>query len=203
VGRQGWVLGAVPWVGRAVESALLPLPSEVIMPFAGFLVATGRFDLWFVAAVGAAGNLLGSWAAYALGRWAGESVVRPAVRRYGRWVLVGEDEFDRAQGWLRRYGDAVVLVGRVVPGLRTVVSLPAGLARRPFLRFSVPTLVGSFVWSLALAEAGRLLGQRWESLEPWFHALDVAVAALAVLEVLYYADRVRATGGPRGGPVAG
>ena len=187
----------------AVESALVPLPAEGIMPFAGFLVATGRFNLWTVALVGAAGNLLGSLAAYALGRWAGDAIVRQALRRYGRWALLEERELDRAQEWLRRYGDWVVLVGRVVPGLRTVVSLPAGIARLPVLRFSVLTFAGSFVWSLALAEVGRMLGERWESIRPWFHALDLVIVAAAVLAVLYYVYRIRSSVERDGRPLAG
>src|SRR5205814_2074098 len=111
-------------IAMAIESALIPLPSEIIMPFSGYLVSTGRFDFWLVTLCGAIGNVLGSLVAYAIGYWCDEHVVRGLVRRYGKFILVTEEELDQAQRLLNRYQDAVVAGSRLLPGIRTVISLP-------------------------------------------------------------------------------
>ncbi len=162
----------------AIESALIPLPSEGIMPFSGYLVSTGQFNLHLVALAGAFGNLIGSLLAYALGYWGHEKLVRRFIRRWGKWILLTEDELDHAEKLLHKYKDWVVLGSRVVPGVRTVISLPCGIAKLPLLRFSALTFLGSLVWSYFLAFIGMKLGENWESLGGIFHKLDAVIIVL-------------------------
>lgn len=172
----------------AIESACIPLPSEVILPFAGYLVFEGELNLWLVALAGAVGCLVGSLVAYAIGAWGG----RPLAIRYGRFVLISARELDWADRWFQRHGSITIFVGRLLPIVRTFISLPAGVAKMPLLRFSVYTFLGSFVWSLALAWIGQKLGQHWQSLGGIFHRFDgLVLAVLAVGVVVYLWYRLR------------
>jgi membrane protein DedA with SNARE-associated domain len=179
----------------AIESACIPLPSEVIMPFSGYLVHTGRFHLLWVATAGALGCNLGSAIAYAVGAYGG----RPLVERYGSYVLLSQRELDWADHFFARYGSATVFVSRLLPVVRTFIALPAGVARMPQLRFHLYTFVGSWPWCLGLAWVGMKLGERWDSdprLKLWFHRFDaiilVAIVAAAALFVWSrWKDRVR------------
>ncbi|HUZ12656.1 MAG TPA: DedA family protein [Caulobacteraceae bacterium] len=180
----------------AAESACLPLPSEIILPFAGFLVAEGRMNLFAVATVGALGCNLGSLFAYEVGRLGG----RPLLERWGRYVLVGPREMDRAERFFARFGDAAVLIARLLPGVRTYVALPAGIAEMRRLPFHVYTFVGSWPWCLALTWAGVLIGDAWRR-DPGLHQAlryadwAVATAALAALAAfLWRRLRRRAAG---------
>ncbi len=176
----------------AIESALIPLPSEVIMPFSGYLVSTGQFNLHLVALSGATGNLIGSLLAYSLGYWGHEKLVRRFIRRWGKWILLTEDELDHAEKLLHKYKDWVVLGSRVIPGVRTVISLPCGIAKLPLLRFSVLTFFGSLVWSYVLAFIGLKLGENWESLGGIFHKLDAVIIVLLLgLAGLYVWSKLR------------
>lgn len=170
----------------AIESALIPLPSEIIMPFSGFLVSTGRFDLNMVALVGALGNVIGSLIAYGIGYYGHEKLVRRFIRKFGKWFLVSEKELDETEKLLHRFKDLVVLGSRVVPGIRTVISLPCGFAKLPLGRFIALTFIGSLVWSYFLAWIGFVLGQNWHSIGPIFHKLDAVVVGLIVLAVGWY-----------------
>jgi membrane protein DedA with SNARE-associated domain len=175
------VLSAAGYAGllglMAAESACIPLPSEVILPFAGYLVSRGQINLYLVATVGALGCNLGSAVAYAVGRYGG----RPAVERWGRYVLLTRHDLDLADRFFDRFGGITVLIARLLPVVRTYIALPAGIARMPQLRFHIYTFVGSWPWCFLLAYAGMLLGDRWGS-APWlghtFHYLDYAIAAL-------------------------
>lgn len=173
-------------VAMAIESALIPLPSEIIMPFSGYLVSTGQFDLISVGVAGAVGNLIGSWIAYGIGYYGHEKLVRRFVRKWGKWFLLSEHELDMAEVLLTKYKDWVVLGSRVVPGVRTVISLPAGFAKLPILRFSILTFIGSFVWSIFLAWVGYVLGQNWHAIGPYFHKLDTVVIVLILGAVGWY-----------------
>ncbi|EKD90908.1 MAG: hypothetical protein ACD_30C00065G0001 [uncultured bacterium] len=170
----------------AIESALIPLPSEVIMPFSGFLVSTGRFDLNLVALAGAVGNVIGSLVAYAIGYWGHERLVRRFIRRYGKWVLISEHELDQTELWLHKYKDWVVLGSRVVPGVRTVISLPCGIAKLPLPRFIVLTFIGSLVWSYILAFIGFKLGENWDTIGGYFHGLDAVVIVAIIVAAGFY-----------------
>ena len=176
------------FLAMTIESASIPLPSEIIMPFTGFLVSQGRFDFWAVVFVGALGNLAGSWIMYWFGYWGQEVVVRKFIRNYGKFILVSEVELDRTEKWFRRWGDWIVFISRVLPIVRTFISVPAGIARVNFLRFSILTFVGSFVWSTLLTYIGFVLGENWDSIEPIFRKFDylIVFAGLTVLGILIY-----------------
>jgi membrane protein DedA with SNARE-associated domain len=166
----------------AIESACIPLPSEVIMPFAGYLVYTGRFNLYAVAAVGALGCNLGSLVAYLVGYYGG----RPLVERYGSYVLLSRQELDHTERFFARHGAVTVLVARMLPVVRTFIALPAGVARMPQGRFHLYTFIGSFPWCLGLAWVGMKLGERWDKdprLKTWFHRFD-AIFVIAILALL-------------------
>ncbi len=188
-----WIINLISTLGypgiiitMAIESALVPLPSEIIMPFSGYLVSTGKFDLWLVALSGAFGNVLGSVLAYWLGFWGHEKIVRRFIRRWGKWILVSEEELDSAEKLLHKYKDWVVLGSRVLPGIRTIISLPCGIAKLPLPRFIVLTFVGSFIWSLFLAWIGLILGQNWDTLGPYFHKADTVIILLILGSVAWY-----------------
>jgi len=176
----------------AIESACIPLPSEIIMPLAGWFLVDDRglgVEWLFLAAFcGALGNLIGSLAAYAVGAWGG----RPFLLRYGRYLLISRHEVEQAERWFARYGDRAVLISRVLPVIRTFISLPAGIARMNIWRFSILTFVGSFPWSLGLAWAGFLLGENWERIREWMRPADIPILiALAALVAWYIYRRVR------------
>ena len=163
----------------AIESACIPLPSEIIMPFAGYLVSLGHFSLWGVATAGAVGCNIGSVAGYAMGQYGG----RPIIEKYGRYLLIDAHDIDKADRFFVRYGDLAVLIGRLLPVIRTFIAFPAGVVRMPLLRFHFYTFVGSWPWCYALAWVGMKLGESWNSdprVKAAFHSLDIVIV-LAVL----------------------
>jgi len=166
----------------AVESACIPLPSEVIMPFAGYLVSAGRFKLLWVGVAGALGCNLGSIVAYAVGAWGG----RPLAEKYGHYVFVTHHDLNLADHWFTRYGDGAVFLARLLPVVRTFIALPAGIARMDFVRFNIFTFLGSLPWCLALAYAGVKLGERWEILRQYFHRFDAVLVILIVLGGVWF-----------------
>ena len=190
------VISATGYLGiaglMAIESACIPLPSEVIMPFSGYLVSTGRFELVWVATAGAIGCNIGSFFAYELGKRGG----RPAIERWGRFVFIGADELDAADRFFARWGSAAVLVGRLLPVIRSFIAFPAGIARMPLLRFHVFTFVGSWPWCFGLAWVGMVLGDKWNSdprLKAMFHSADALIlAALVICGVLFVWHRLGA-----------
>jgi membrane protein DedA with SNARE-associated domain len=175
----------------AIESACIPLPSEVIMPFSGYLVSTGRFDLLLVATAGAIGCNIGSVIAYEVGKRGG----RPAIERWGRYVLLGPGELDAADRFFAKFGSAAVLIGRLLPVIRSFIAFPAGIARMPLGKFHLYTFVGSWPWCFALAWVGMKLGAAWDSdprIKAAFHSADLVIAGLIVVAVaLYVVHRVR------------
>src|SRR5579872_702446 len=163
----------------AIESACVPLPSEIIMPFAGYLVSLGRFNLIGAATAGAIGCNIGSTIAYLVAAYGG----RAAFERWGRYVLIRHEELDRAEEFFARYGAVTVFIGRLLPVVRTFISFPAGLARMPMLKFQIYSFVGSWPWCFALAYVGALLGARWDSdptLRRLFHEFDAVIVAVLI-----------------------
>ncbi len=163
----------------AIESACIPLPSEIIMPFAGYLVSQGHFTLLGVATAGAIGCNLGSIIAYAAGQYGG----RPLALKYGRYVLIDAHDIDKADRFFAKYGDWAVLIGRLLPVIRTFIAFPAGVAKMPLLRFHFYTFVGSWPWCFGLAWVGMKLGEKWDSdprVKDAFHSLDIVIV-VAVL----------------------
>ncbi len=177
-------------VCMTIESACIPLPSEIIMPFSGYLVTTGRFTLWGVALAGAAGNVLGSW----IGYWLGAVGGRPLAERLSRWRIIRIGEYDRANGWLQRHGLQVAFWTRLLPIVRTFISFPAGAARVPLARFTAYTFVGSFVWALGLAWIGAALGEHWEAIRSFARGFDLVIAlGLLVLFLLWLRSHLRSS----------
>lgn len=158
----------------AIESACIPLPSEIIMPFSGFLVYEGRFNLHLASLCGALGCAIGSAVAYYAGMCGG----RPFVERYGRYVLIRKRDIDRADEWFEKYGEPIVFVSRLLPVVRTFISFPAGVARMHFGRFMVYSFVGSVPWCYFLAYLGNSLGENWESIRAYFHGADAIIAGM-------------------------
>jgi membrane protein DedA with SNARE-associated domain len=174
-------------ISMAIESACIPLPSEVVMPFSGFLVASGRFRLLPVAFAGAFGCLLGSYLAY----WIGARGGRKFIERYGIYFLVTRHELQAADRFFARWGSIAVFVGRLLPVIRTFIALPAGVARMELWPFTLYTLVGSFIWCFGLTYAGMKLGQHWDTLSPLFHRFHGAIGAgLVVVAVAFVLHRL-------------
>jgi membrane protein DedA with SNARE-associated domain len=168
-----------------IESACIPLPSEVIMPFAGYLVYTGQFTLHGAALAGAVGCIAGSIPAYYLGMYGG----RPVIERWGKYVLLSRHELDLADRLFARHGQWVVLAGRLLPVIRTFIAFPAGVARMNLTKFIVYTFIGSYPWCYGLAWVGMKLGEKWNTdprLKAAFHRFDLAVGVLGVLAVAWF-----------------
>jgi membrane protein DedA with SNARE-associated domain len=193
------VLSSLGYLGvvllMAIESACIPLPSELIMPFAGYLVFKGTLSLWGVTLAGAAGCVLGSLVAYYVGLWGG----RPLVMKYGRYLLISHHDLDLADRWFVRHGDLTILIGRLLPVVRTFIAFPAGVARMPLLKFVAYTFVGSLIWCWALARLGQSLGEHWGTLGAYFHRFDEVIGLLILAGAVWWIGRhIRHLGKDRG-----
>lgn len=187
-----WILGVISSMGyggvvllMAIESACIPLPSEIIMPFAGFLVFQGKMTLWGVALAGAIGCVVGSIPAYYLGMYGG----RPLVEKYGKWVLISPKDLDWADNAFAKYGEIIIFVGRMLPAVRTFIAFPAGVAKMNMTKFIIYTFVGSLLWCWLLAYAGMKFGQHWQDLKVYFHEFHYVIIALGVIFVVWYVRR--------------
>ena len=160
----------------ALESANIPIPSEVIMPFAGFLVWEEKLNWWLVIFAGAFGNLLGSLVSYYLGKWGG----RPFLERYGRYFFITKHDLDLGDRLFAKYGPITIFASRVLPIVRTFISFPAGMARMNIWKFSLYTFTGSFMWSMMLAYAGLITGENWDGLKEYFRTFDWLIAGIIV-----------------------
>lgn len=168
-----------------IESACIPLPSEIIMPFAGYVVYLGHFNLILAATAGAIGCNIGSAVAY----WIGAKGGRPLVERYGSWVLMSRHDLDRMTKYFERYGAITVLVGRLLPVVRTFIAFPAGIAKMSQLRFHIYTFIGSWPWCFVLAYVGMKLGEKWHSdprFEQAFHRFHLAVELAIVAALVWF-----------------
>lgn len=187
-----WIISVISTLGyggivllMAIESACIPLPSEVIMPFSGYLVFKGEMTLWGVALAGAMGCVLGSIPAYYLGMYGG----RPLVEKYGKWVLISHHDLALADRWFDRHGEITIFIGRLLPAVRTFIAFPAGIARMHMGKFIAYTFVGSLIWCWILAYAGMKTGEHWESLKVYFHQFHYVIAVAAVIFVVWYVQR--------------
>jgi membrane protein DedA with SNARE-associated domain len=172
----------------ALESATLPVPSEIVMPFAGFLVwEQGVMNLPGVILAGTIGCTLGSIAAYAVGYYAG----RPVILRYGKYVLLSERHLVQAERWFARYGGKATFIARLLPIIRTVISLPAGISKMRFKPFVLYSFVGSLPWTAMLAYVGFWLGPNWEDIGSVFRGMDILVVVGAVALIIWYVHAVR------------
>ncbi|MEC9290149.1 MAG: DedA family protein [Chloroflexota bacterium] len=197
LGIENWFLeiitnvyDAMGWPGvvflMGVESAAIPFPSELIMPLSGWLLIEAKGDsAWMVLLAGfygALGNLLGSWVAY----WISYKAGRTLLEKYGRYVLITQHEVDRAEEWFRKYGELAVFASRMLPVVRTFISVPAGIARMNFWRFSFYTFVGSYPWSLGLAYGGFKLGENWEDMRQVMRPFDFPIAGIIAVAVAWF-----------------
>jgi membrane protein DedA with SNARE-associated domain len=169
----------------AIESACIPLPSEIIMPFSGYLVFLGEYSLWSVGLAGAVGCVAGSVPAYYLGMYGG----RPLIEKYGKYILVSRRDLDMADRWFERHGEATVFFARLLPVIRTFIAFPAGVARMNLARFIAYTFAGSLPWCLGLAYVGMVLGTRWPSLRAYFHKFDLLIGAAILAGIVWYVRR--------------
>lgn len=178
------VISAMGYAGiallMAIESANIVLPSEIIMPFSGYLVFDGKFTMICVTMAGSVGNLVGSIASYYLGYFGG----RPFIEKYGRFVFMKKHDLDAADRWFTKHGEATVFFTRMMPIIRTFISLPAGISRMNFPRFCVLTFVGCIPWCWFLAYVGLKAGENWDKLGPYFHYADYAVSALLLFLII-------------------
>lgn len=169
----------------ALESACIPIPSEFIMPFSGFLVATGEMNFWLVVLVGSLGNLAGSWLAW----WVGYRGGRPLVEKYGKYILLSHHDLDLADKFFNRYGQSTAFFTRLMPVIRTFISLPAGIAKMDFKKFSLYTFIGVVPFTAILTWAGVKLKENWSGLQPYFHKFDLAIAVVLVIFIIWYVLR--------------
>ncbi len=192
---SGFIVATISTLGysgivllMAIESACIPLPSEIIMPFSGYLVSTGEMNLWGVAVAGAVGCVLGSLVAYWVGMYGG----RPFIEKYGRYILLSHHDLDIADRWFAKYGEIIVFVSRLLPAIRTFIAFPAGVARMNLPRFVIYTFAGSLPWCLGLAYVGQKLGEQWDkddTLKTWFHRFDFLIGIAGALFIIWWVWR--------------
>jgi membrane protein DedA with SNARE-associated domain len=188
----GWIIAVISTMGyggivllMGIESACIPLPSEIIMPFSGYLVFKGEMTLWGVALAGAVGCVVGSIPAYYLGMYGG----RPLVEKYGKWVLISHHDLHIADRAFEKYGEIIIFIGRLLPAVRTFIAFPAGIARMHMGRFIAYTFIGSLIWCYALAWLGMKLGENWTTLKVYFHEFHYVIAIAGVIFVVWYVRR--------------
>jgi membrane protein DedA with SNARE-associated domain len=198
----GWIVGLVETLGYsglavvvALENVFPPIPSEAVLPLAGYLVSQGRMTLWGAVLASTVGSVAGALILYWLGAAWGEQRVRGLVKRYGRWLGVDEHNLDRAQAWFEHHGRLAVFVARLAPLTRSLISVPAGVARMPMGPFLVYTAVGSGIWNAVLIGAGLLLGAKWQLVEQYQSVLGTVVVGLLVLAVAWFVGRRLLAGG--------
>jgi len=170
------------FVLMALESCGVPVPSEVIMPFSGFVVFSGQMMFWVVVLIGALGNLVGSWIAY----WIGYRGGRPLIEKYGKYILISHHDLDLADRWFKKHGEWAVFIGRLLPIVRTYISFPAGIAEMNFKKFSYFTFGGAFIWSALFAWLGVKMGGNWSSIRETLHNFDLLIAVLIILFIGLY-----------------
>jgi membrane protein DedA with SNARE-associated domain len=187
-----WIMSVISTMGyggivllMAIESACIPLPSEIIMPFAGYLVFKGEMVLWVVAFMGALGCVLGSIPAYYVGKTGG----RQLAEKYGRFVLISKKDLKMADDWFKNYGEIIIFIGRLLPAVRTFIALPAGIASMNMTKFIIYTFVGSFIWCWALAYTGMVFGEHWDTLKVYFHEFHYVIAGSAIIFIIWYIRR--------------
>lgn len=170
------------FAGMFLESACIPVPSEVVMPFSGFAASRGILSFWAVVGVGTIGQVLGSIATYQLGKSSG----RRLLEKYGRYILISKRDIERADRWFERHGDKTVLFTRMMPVVRTFISLPAGLSRMNFGKFVLYSTVGIIPWTLLLTYAGIKMGENWDRIRDIFHGLDLVIGVAIIILVFMY-----------------
>ena len=168
------------------EAALIPIPSEITLTFSGFLTSKGILIFPLVIFVATLGELLGSTISYFIGKFLEEELLVNIIRKFGKFILVTEHDYQKARTWFDKYGDKVVLVGRLVPGVRTFISLPAGILEMNYWKFILYSAIGSIIWISVLVYFGSYLGEKWMSLEVYFRKFELGIIVLLIIAVIWY-----------------
>lgn len=169
-----------------LDSALIPIPSEVTMPFSGFLAGRGELNFILIVIAGTLASIVGSIIGYYIGFFLEETVLLSLIRKYGKLLLLTEHDYHVSKKWFDKYGDKIVLIGRLIPGVRTFISLPAGMFAMNIRKFLIYTTIGSVIWCSLLTYIGFSAGQNWHFLEPIFKKLEIGIAVLAIIALLLY-----------------
>lgn len=187
-----WATSIISWLGypglvlaMALESMIVPLPSELVMPFAGFLIAQGKFNLYLVIIFSTLGSIIGSYISYYLGYYGGNKL----VLKWGRYLLLDDDDLKLTEKWFSRRGELTILIGRFVPVVRHLISIPAGIGKMDLKKFTLYTIIGAGIWNTILIWVGLKLGENWESLRQYSEKLSVIVAILLVIAFAYFVIR--------------
>jgi membrane protein DedA with SNARE-associated domain len=184
-----WGISGLGYFGvalmMAIESACIPLPSEIIMPFAGFLVAKGQFTLLGATLAGSIGSVVGSVLAYWVGIYGG----RKFIEKYGKYILISRHDLEIADKFFNKHGSGAIFFSRMLPVIRTFISLPAGIAKMNFTKFVVYTFLGSLPWCYGLAYVGKKLGDNWDTLGAYFHKFDAIIGILFIIMITWYIRR--------------
>ena len=195
---SGWIIGFIEEFGYAgivalmvLENVFPPIPSELILPFAGFAAAQGSLNPFGVVAAGVLGSVLGALPWYAAGRALGIARVKAIAARHGRWLTVSPDDISKAQDWFARHGAVSVMLGRLVPAVRSLISLPAGVARMPLPAFLAWSALGTFIWSSLLCALGFVLESRYEAVQGWVEWVTRGVVAVLVVGYVWRVVRFR------------
>ena len=169
------------FAGMALESACIPIPSEAILPFGGYLSYTGRLNLVWMILIGTLGGTVGSIGAYYLGKYGG----RPLVEKYADKLKLSKSHIEKSDEYFNKYGEKIVFYSRLLPIIRTFISLPAGISKMDFKKFTIYTFLGSLIWSVVLGYAGYKMGENWVAMRPWFHIADIGLVVCFVVFVIY------------------
>jgi len=170
-----------------LESMCIPIPSEIVVPFAGFLAYEGKMDIWIVTLVSSTANLTGSIVAYMIGKYLG----RPFIVKYGKYVLLNIHHLELTEKWFARYGGIAVLFSRVLPVMRTINALPAGIGNMNFFKFCLYTFIGSVPWNLALVCLGYILKENWAILEKYTLYIDILAVLAIIVVIIIVARRIK------------
>ena len=172
-----------------LESALIPIPSEITMPFSGFLASSGRLSLQYIILTGTIANLVGSYIAYYIGYFLEETILVGLIKKYGKFVFVSHEDYERAHKWFLKYGDKIIFISRLLPGVRTVISLPAGMFEMDIKKFTIYTILGCAIWSTFLTYIGYILGENWRALETYFRKFEIVIIILLLLSAVWYIEK--------------
>ena len=190
-----WLVNAISTIGYPgvfisvfLESFFAPIPSEIILPFSGFVASTGKMNLIFVIVIATVAAYLGSLPFYFIGKW-GEKPVINFIGKYGKYLFIQQKDVDKVFGAFDKYGKGVVFFGRLIPMIRTLISFPAGVAKMQFARFSMYTLLGSLTWNILLTYAGYQLGDHWSVVSKWIEKYQNVILVLIIIAVLLYIIR--------------
>ncbi len=190
---SGLIIHLIQTIGYAgvfllmtLEAALIPIPSEITLPFAGFLAQKGTFILPFVMLAGIAGDVFGTMILYAIGYYLEENFVLNLINKYGKFILISQHEYRTVQGWFEKKGNIIIVLAKLMPGFRTIIGLFAGLSGVSFAKTLTYTLIGSVIWCVSFVYLGDALGTHWNSLEPVFRKFELVIGIIVVLGLLWY-----------------